>query len=334
VNQEKVKKQFIISLWLVLLPLSLAAQIHPLADQYLMNMFQLNPAIAGVNRYDPLIINARQQGMKWDKFPGSQSVTYHTKLFKEKDYFNYRGFLNRGKNAFGKVGFGGGLFNYAYGTVSQTGFHLDYSYHVFMGDGRLSFGLSTVFQQFRANFSGDSFIFDENPDDVWLPEGNDPISVSFIDFNAGVHYYSETLTLGFSCVQMFNSSIHLKGDYGFPTTENPVMNPDLSRSLYGYGGYRFNISRSFQVEPLVMLKYNANSINAFGADINATAYILENFQTGLSYRFNEGVAAFVAVRLSKLQVKYLFELPVSKYPPLGFTSHMIQLGFNLGQRIQ
>jgi len=329
-----VKKLFILTAWLQLLPIALIGQIHPLADQYIMNFFQVNPAIAGVIRYDPLVINARQQGLKWEKSPGSQSVTYQSKLFKEKSYFTNRGFLNRGKNAFGKVGFGLGLFNYSYGTISQTGFHLDYAYHVYVGNGRLSFGLSPVFMLFRANFSDNSFVFDENPDDIWLPQGNDPISVSFIDFNAGVHYYSETVTLGFSCIQMFNSSIHLKGKYGFPSTEKPILNPDLSRSLYGYGGYIFNINRNFQVEPLVMLKYNANNINKFRFDVTTTAYILNDFQTGISYRWKEGVAAFIAIRLSKLQIRYLFELPLSGKIPPGFTSHMVQVGFNLGQKIQ
>jgi len=329
-----MKKLIVISFGLLLLPITLMAQIHALADQYMMNFFQVNPAIAGVIRYDPLIINARQQALKWEKSPGSQSVTYHTKLFRERSYFNNRGFLNRGENAFGKVGAGLGLFNYSYGTVRQAGFHLDYSYHVFVGKGRISFGLSPVFLQFRANFDDDSFIFDENPDDLWQPRGDDPISASFIDFNAGVHYYSEALTLGFSCLQMFNSSIPFKGQYGFPTSEKPIRNPDLSRSFYGYGAYLFNISPNFHVEPLVMLKYNANDISPFRFDLSTTAYILNDFQTGFSYKWKEGAAAFVGIRLSKIQVRYLFELPVPGRAPLGFASHMIQLGINLGQKMK
>lgn len=328
-----MKNLFILSICLLLLPLSLSAQIHPLADQYMMNFFQVNPAISGVAVYDPLIINARQQGASWDKSPGSQSVTFQSKLFKEKDYYNNKGFLNRGINAFGKIGFGAGVFNYSYGSVSLTGFHLDYAYHVFVGDGRLSFGLAPVFLQFRANFTDDSFLFDENPDDVWLPQGNDPISVSFIDFNAGVHYYSETVIAGFSCIQMFNSSIHLKGAYGFPSTEDPILNPDLSRSLYGYGGYSFRFSRDFRLEPMLMMRYNANTFNSVRIDLNTTAYLYDNFQTGISYKWKESFAAFVAVRYNKLQLRYLFELPVpGKIQPV-FTSHMIQLGISLGQKI-
>lgn len=329
-----MKKLLVISACLLLLPITLIGQIYPLADQYLMNFFQVNPAVAGVTRYDPLVINARQQGLQWEHAPSSQSVTYQSKLFKEKSYFNTRGFLNRGQNAFGKIGIGLGLFNYSYGTVSQTGFHLDYSYHVYIGNGRLSFGLSPVFLQFRANLTDDSFTFDENPDDLWLPQGNDPIKVSFLDFNAGVHYYSETVTLGFSCIQLFNSSIRLKGQYGFPTVEKPVLNPDLTRSFYGYGAYLFTINRAFKVEPLVMLKYNSSNINKFRFDLTTTAYIMDRFSTGFSYRWNEGVAAFCSVRVNKMQFRYLFELPLSGKTPRNFTSHMIQVGIDIGQKIQ
>jgi hypothetical protein len=133
---------------------------------------------------------------------------------------------------------------------------------------------------------------------------------------------------------MFNSSIQLKGAYGFPSSEEPVLNPDLSRSAYGYGSYLFTINRSFRVEPQVMLKYNANKIHPFRFDLTTTAYLFDQFETGVSYRFGDGIAAFCAIRLNLVQVKYLFELPLSGHSPLGFTSHMIQLGFNLGQKIQ
>jgi type IX secretion system PorP/SprF family membrane protein len=329
-----VKKAYIILFWIQLLPVLAFGQTHPLADQYLMNFFQVNPAVAGVNRYDPLVINAREQGMSWDKAPSSQSVSYHGKLFKEKAYFNKRGFLNRGKNAFGKVGIGAGLFNYSYGSIRQSGFHLDYSYHVFVGDGRVSFGLAPVFMQFKANFTDDSFIFDENPDDLWIPGGQDPISLTFIDFNAGVHYYSETLTMGISCLQMFNSSIRFKGQYGFPSVQDPITNPDLTRSVYGYGAYLFEINRSFRVEPMVMMKYNTNSVKPFRLDLTTTAFFWDTFETGVSYRLLQGAAAFAGVRIGLIQIRYLFELPLSGKTPHGFASHMIQMGFDLGQKIQ
>jgi len=328
------KKSIIIALLLVVLPKIVSAQIYPLADQYLLNFFQVNPAVAGVTRYDPLVFNARQQGLKWDHAPGSQSVTFQSKLFKEKSYFNQKGFLNRGKNAFGKVGLGGGFFNYSYGSVSQTGFHLDYSYHVYLANGRLSFGLSPVFMQFKANFNDDTFTFDENPDDLWQPQGNDPIRVSILDFNAGVHYYSDQLTLGFSCLQMFSSSIHLSGEYGFPTTQTKITNPDLTRSMYGYGAYLFTINRLFKIEPMLMLRYNENAVDPVKLSTTATGYIMDNLETGVSYQWSDELSVFAGVRMDQFAVRYLFEMPLSGKTPRGFNAHMIQISFVIGQKIK
>ena len=323
------------------MPLMLTAQIRPLADQYIMNFFQMNPAIAGVGSYEPLIINSKLAGNKWDngKLPGSYSATYQSKLFKEKSYFTKSGFLNRGKNAFGKVGIGIGLYKYSYGNVAQTGFHLDYSYHIFLAGGRLCFGLSPVFILFEANRADNSLYFpDINPDKFIMSVTLTPINVSIIDFNAGVHFYSETISAGFSCLQMTNSWIKI-GDYSPLSSEKTMLNPNLARSMYGYFGYRFNINRSFQIEPLLMIKYygnqyDRNSSNKLKFDINASAYLFKDFHIGISYKYKETSAIFCGVRLSNFQVRYLYEMPLSGKSPILFTSHMIQVGFNLGQKIQ
>lgn len=312
------------------------AQIHPLADQYQMNFFQVNPATAGVITLDPLVINARQSGLKWRGYnpPNSESITFQGKLFKEKSYFNQKGFLNRGQNAFGKIGLGMGFFNYSYGSIRETGVHLDYAYHIFVGDGRLSFGLAPVFIMFRANFPDGSLDFNENPDDVWN-SGLDPIKLYFLDFNAGVHYYSENLTAGFSCIQIFNSSLSFKGEYGFPNTEGSILNPDLSRTFYGYSGYAFDVygNGKLRIEPFMMLKYNDQAINRFRIDLTTSVYLNQNFQSGLTYKLNEGGAVFFGLRWNNFRIKYQFEFPINNTRPVSFTAHVLQVGFDPGFRV-
>ena len=55
-------------------------QINSFSDQYLGNLFLLNPAIAGTGRYGNLSVISRQQWVGWDGAPASQSVTYQTKM--------------------------------------------------------------------------------------------------------------------------------------------------------------------------------------------------------------------------------------------------------------
>jgi hypothetical protein len=57
-------------------------------------------------------------------------------------------------------------------------------------------------------------------------------------------------------------------------------------------------------------------------------------QAGVSYQWTDGVAAFVGIRLDKLQVRYQFGYPLSGKTPRSFTSHMIQAGFSFGQKIK
>ncbi len=310
------------------------AQVYSLADQYQMNFFQVNPATAGVISLDAFVVNSWQSGMKWEKFPRSQSVTFQGKLFKEKARFNKKAYLNRGKNVFGKVGVGLGLFNYSYGSIRQSGFHLDYSYHIFLGDGRLSFGLAPVFMMFDANFPANSLTFNYtgNQDDVWDPSAENQISLSFLDFNAGVHYYSETLTAGFSCIQLLNSSVAFKSKYGFPNFENPIQNPDMTRSFYAYSGYSFDLNRggNLRVEPFVMVRYNDNATRKLRLDLSTSVHLFKNYQAGITYKLLEGGSVFLGVRYNNIRIKYQFGFPLYSLQPFSFSSHMLQIGFDPG----
>jgi type IX secretion system PorP/SprF family membrane protein len=299
-------------------------QINRFSDQYLSNLLLLNPAVAGTGQYGTLAINSRQQWVGWDGAPSSQSVTYHTKLAKAKDRFTPLGFINKGKNTYSKVGIGGGFFHESYGVFNLTGIHLDYSYHLFLSKGRLSFGLSPSFFQI-----GSKSIIMADPNDPYL---DNPIKAYIIDFNAGVHYFTKEYFGGFSLVQLFNSSVRF-GNYGYPGTEDPSDNPDLARSMYAYGGYFFTLNRSINliVEPMALVKFNASG--GFLFDLTTTVHLHDMFLAGLSYRWQQGFSVFAGVKIDNLSFRYLFEIPISTDVPNRFSSHLIQLSINLGQPI-
>jgi type IX secretion system PorP/SprF family membrane protein len=327
-KENKINRIYLIYrsiLWinsLLILPLggSVAiAQIHPLSDQYILNLYQTNPAVAGTERYAPLTLNTRQQWMGWRGAPSTQSVTVHTRLRAKSLFYTPRGFRNKGRNSFGKVGIGGGFFNYSYGSVGQAGLHLDYAYHLQLDRGRLAFGLAPSFFQYRLNKSGLIFPDPNTPDPVM----NDSTeAVYFIDFNTGMHYYSENLYAGFSVIQLFNSTVKF-GDFGFPREENPALNSDLTRSIYGYAGYKFTFNRDFILEPMLLAKYNQR--NGFRIDLNATFNYRDLFLAGAGYRLKEGFVAFTGIRLDNLSFRYLFEIPLTSQVPAQFTSHIPSL---------
>jgi len=320
---------------LLFVPIHSSAQIHPLADQYQMNFFQLNPATAGVINLDPLVINSRTSAINWGSgLPNSQSITFHSKLFKEKSYFNQKGYRNRGKNAFGKVGLGAGVFTYTYGQTRQSGIHLDYAYHVFLNTGMLSFGLAPVLIVLSPNLT--DLDFDVDPDPV-MEQVSQLENMHFLDFNAGIHYYSTSLTAGFSCIQMLNSSLPIPFDrkYGLPGSVSPdnPLNPDLSRTVFGYAGYNVILNRNLRLETLVLLKYNHNAIHRFRTDLSASVHLFDILQVGLTYRILDELAAFFGVRFDQFQIRYQFEFPTHTALPVSFLAHTIQIGYNPGFQV-
>ena len=299
-------------------------QVNSFSDQYLANLFLLNPAVAGTGKYATLSVISKQQWVGWDGAPASQSVTFHTKWAKAKNRFNPLGFVNKGKNTYSNVGVGGGFFHDSYGVFHLTGIHLDYSYQVYLPKGRLSFGLAPTLYQI-----GSSSIVLADPNDPYL---KNPNKSYFIDFNAGVHYFSSEGYAGLSCVQFFNSLAEF-GNHGFPGLESPSLNPDLARSAYAYGGYFFTVNRNMnlKIEPMAVIKLNARK--GFRFDLSTTVHLRDIFNAGLCYRWKESLTLFTGVRFDNLSFRYLFEIPISSDLPNQFTSHTIQLAINIGQPI-
>ncbi len=324
-----MKKNLLYRITLIVILLAAAlpgfTQLNSFSDQYLGNMFLLNPAIAGTGRYGNLSLISRQQWLGWEGAPASQSVTYQSKWSKSRDRFNPLGFINKGQNIYSNVGLGGGFFHESHGVFQTTGIHLDYSYHLYSRKGRLSFGLSpSVFQ------IGSSTIILADPNDPYL---QNPVKSYFVDFNAGMHYFTKLGYAGLSLVQLMNSAIKF-GNYGFPEIGDPSRNPDLARSAYAYAGYFFEINRSLKlkIEPMVLVKLNA--INGMRFDVSSTVHLLDKFNAGISYAYKRGLSVFAGVQLDNLSFRYLFEMPVSTDLPARYTSHMIQLSINIGQPIE
>jgi type IX secretion system PorP/SprF family membrane protein len=300
----------------------LRAQVAPLADQYLMNPLLTNPALTGTSSKGSLTILARQQWLGITGAPTWQSATYHTSLKTARDYYNPRGFVNKGDNAFGRVGMGGGLFNIRYGAISQQGVHLNYGYHVATANGRLSFGLAPMFQQFVINKSDFIPPDGSTPDPLLDRNGREVINI--FDAGAGIHYSSNLLFAGFSVTQMFDSRVSF-GDLSFAMEGQLADNSWLARSLYVYGGGTIAFSKNFEMEPSAIVRYNEE--NGIGFQVNLTATFNKNLTAGLLYHFRESAGFFAGLHYNDLIVRYQFEAPFGAAVQSRFTTHQILLGY-------
>jgi len=299
-----------------------AGQITPLADQYLINPFLTNPAIAGTRSFSPVTLSVRQQGLDMPGAPVYETVTWHQSLLERRERFNPRGFLNRGENAFGKVGIGAGLFNIQYGFFRQIGIHTDYSYHVYLDKGRLSFGLAPVYHMLIIDKTSLS-----RPDpDIWdeVLDGDPTEIIHFLDVNAGIHYFSRRFFGGISVIQLLNSGVSF-GGLSYLTGEDLWQNPWLSRSFYGYGGLAIELSDQLLLEPSALIKYSKRT--GAGLQVHVSLTLYENFETGLFWRYNEALGLFAGFRSGSILFRYQFEAPAGKRMVSGFVANQVLVGY-------
>ena len=321
------KRLFFILLFIF--PMLLQAQINPFGDQYLLNDFQLNPAIAGTKRYTPVTLTTRQQWVGFTKAPTTQAISFHSRIRAKNVRFTPRGFINKGERSFGNIGYGGSAFNYSYGAISHTGINLVYAYHIFLGNGRMGFGVAPSVYQFRINKSG--FILPDG--DEYDPLIHDAVNESIIllDANVGAHYYDEFNYAGLSIIQLLHSTVQF-GNFSFISEDRISLNPDLGRAIYMYYGRYFKINPDFVVEPSVYLK--ANGQNGVSAHVNGLVHYMDMFSAGLSYRLQESAGVLAGVKLDNVEFRYMFEIPFTSKMPNNFTTHQVMVRLFVGQPIE
>ena len=124
-------KKYVLSIIVIFAGLQVFAQQLPMRSQYMLDYFNLNPAVAGSFDYTPVNLSVRQQWVGFEGAPSSQSINAHTYV---------------GSN----VGLGASFFNELAGPSRRTGMSVSFAYHLpFSKDfsRKLSFGLSPVFYQ-------------------------------------------------------------------------------------------------------------------------------------------------------------------------------------------
>ncbi len=314
------------ALGFVFLSPAILAQTPYLANQITLNPFNTNPAAAGIYRYVPIQMTVRQQWLGMNAAPSVRAVSMHANLKAAGRTYNPAGFLNKGKHSFGKVGVGGGVFNFSHGSISQTGLHLDYAYHIFLGRGRLSLGLAPMYHQFRIDKS--KFIMPDG-DDYDPVIHDDPVeSLHFFDANVGAHYYSDLLFAGISIIQMFNSRA-MFGTMSYERLDDPNQNPYLARCFYAYAGLTMVAGDWLGIEPTLMASYNQAGKPGLQAGLQVR--IAEIVEAGVVYVVGESLGFTAGTTFNLIQLKYLFQTPLGDARNAPFNTHQLMAGYLLQQ---
>jgi len=266
-------------------------------SQYMFNQFAINPAVSGSESYAPIALSFRRQWAGMKDAPVTQTLSGHT-------------FIGE------SMGMGLNIDNDVSGPTRRTGLSAAYSYHIETGArSKLSFGLAAQLTQFILNRDK---LITEIPNDVAIM--NQTSNELVPDFTFGLYWYGERHFVGLSGLNLMES----KNDLFDITT--PVSNT-LDRAIYLNGGYNFEVSESFSIEPSLLFRYMMNA--PFQMDINSRFILKNQYWIGFSYRMNDAFVSIIGADLGAISFGYSYDYTLSDLINYSSGSHEIFLGVKM-----
>ena len=298
-----MKLIFKIIFCVVLCPLAVMGQQHPLFSHYMFNGLYINPAYAGSKDFVSTTLIARKQWTGFEGAPSTQIASLHAPL-KSK-----------------KVGLGVVISNDKIGITNETDFYASYAYHIPMNNGKLSLGLNGGFTYYKSNFSELT---------VWDP--SDPMyetnSLSNIlpNFGAGLYYYSTKFYAGLSSPQLLSYS---SGEGDWSTIGTSFRTHNVNRHFFLTSGMILATRGELKFRPSFMIKYNDNAPVQY--DVNMNVLISDIIWLGASYRSSDAIVLLLEYQVNKkLRVGYSYDYTLTDMQNYSNGSHEIILGYDFG----
>jgi type IX secretion system PorP/SprF family membrane protein len=289
-----MKKLVIIVSLLVFLS-GVYCQQLPFYSQYNLNHYAINPAATGINDELSLALSYRKQWVSIPESPSTQYLSGQMKVYKS-------------------MGAGVKILNYKAGPQRKTGLELTYSYHFILKEGvNLSFGLSGLLYQF--NLDKSSLNVEQSDDQLLM--GAEKMFV--IDAIFGTYLYGKNYFAGLSIPQLFNRNVDLKSDN--------ILQQKQVRHYYLHGGYKFNISPDFTLEPSLLFKIMESGL--YQVDINALTEYKKMVSLGLSYHTSDAFVIQIAYRYKAFQLGYSYDITTAKVNTVSSGSHEIIFIYNM-----
>ncbi len=279
---------------------TLQAQQLPLYSQYMMNRFLINPAITGNVDFIPLRLTARQQWVGIDNAPSTQAISAHTLLGNKK------------------MGVGGYMFADRFGPETKIGIQANYAYILELNsiNSKLSFGLAFKAFQYKLDYTMMTAIDDDDP------SLNNTAETAFVpDADFGVYLQGERYYAGISATQLIELPITISGQ--------DIEKNSMIRHYYILGGYKFQVSDKFEIEPSTLLKGTEKT--PFQADINVKGIYQQNYWLGVSYRTSNSIIAMIGLKYQGFVFGYAFDYATSDIQNFQSGTHEIILGYNFGE---
>jgi type IX secretion system PorP/SprF family membrane protein len=273
-------------------------QQDPHYTQYMYNQNILNPAYAGSRGDLSIGLLARTQWVGIDGAPDTQTLNIHSAI---------------GKG----LGLGLSVIHDQIGPVEESNLALDVSYTLPVSDsGNLAFGVKGSFSFMNVGLFSQTDIIDAT-DVVFREDYKD----TYPNVGAGLYYYTDKFYAGLSVPNILEN---------YSYTLNGHLFEDVSDKMHWFGtmGYVFDLSENLKLKPSTMVKMVAGS--PISIDLNASLFINELFEVGLSYRDGDSIDALLGVQASpNIRIGYAYDYTLTNLGNYNSGSHELMLLFDL-----
>ncbi len=288
----------------LMIPISLAGQLKPVTNQYILNPITINPGYSGTRGALNIAAFYRKQ---WVGIAGSPETLT---LAADAPVLN------------SKVGLGLIIVSDKVGVSKETQITTNYAYRIKLADGNLSFGLGAGLRTTNTKWS-DLVVLDQG-DEYFLTDAH-----VFVvpDFSFGAYYTYKNYFAGISIPKLV--------DYNFDFNKNKYT---LSFNLGNYkylinAGYLFNISDKVNLLTSTLLTLSPD--DKFLFDLNAHAIIYDRFWCGVSYRNNRSISGLFQFAINnQFKVAYTYDFDTGKLGRYSNGSHEIMLRYEFKYKVE
>lgn len=145
---------------------------------------------------------------------------------------------------------------------------------------------------------------------------------NYVDANAGLVVYNDRFYLGLSGTQLFGNQV---------TLSQQATGSNYTRHLYFLGSYRFDLGKTYGLEPVAQLKKTGNSPLSY--ELAARLHYMRYGWVSLSYRSQSALGVGFGINVfSHFNFMYTFEFGNGATQRFGNTSHEFRLGFLFGHK--
>lgn len=287
----------LISALFVLVSTEMGAQQLSIYSHYVLNYFQINPAVAGSKPCLDLKIGYRRQWMGISEGPRTAFGNAHGSFGKKKHNFH---------------GIGGTVNTDDTGPLGFTGMNLAYAYHMKLNRKYyLSMGVGAGFLQYRLDVGGITLPDVQFVNDPAFEGGSTEFMFPQLQF--GLWLYKDDRFYGFSMHNL---------------VENSFENLPGSRMRRHYSlaaGRAIQMEDGFMFKPSAHLQYVASS--KLSLDLTAMFDYKNKVELGVGFRSESGITGLVRIDMFRyLTLAYAYDFALSKIRFDGRHTHEVVLG--------